>query len=285
MNGSVAYFRPGGTDHTVLTYDSARNNWSELPKCPNNGFSLAVVNNLLTAIGGRTAKRECTSSLLSLTDKKWTERFPPMPTKRRCTAVVCSGRSLVVAGGVGEGGKELSTVEVMDTKTLQWSAASSLPHPLYQATATLCGDQVYMLGGWYQSGKRSKSVFTCSLAALLQSCQSKSGSLGARMKTLSLASEPEVWHQLADTPVTLSTCASLHGRLLAVGGMDSDDKRTTAIHAYNKTTNSLEIVSHMATPRSSCLLAVFPHNELMAVGGFTALNTTTDSVEIATSLN
>ena len=145
--------------------------------------------------------------MLLTTGEKWTEKFPPMPAKRWLTAVVCSGRSVVVAGGLGEGFKYLSIVEVMDTETPQWFTASSLPHPLFEATATLCGDQVYMLGGFYQR-KYSKSVFTCLLVALLQS---KSGSLGARMKTLSLASGPKVWHQLADTPVTHSTCASLHG--------------------------------------------------------------------------
>jgi len=184
VNGSVAYFLPGGAyECTVLAYDSAKNNWSELPRCPNRDFSLAVVNDLLTAIGGLIPKGELTSSLLSLTDKKWTEQFLPMPTKRWLAAVVCSGRCLVVAGGGGERNKDLSIVEVMDTQTLQWSTASSLPHPLYQATATLCGDQVYVMGG-FESSKPSKSVFTCSLAALLQS---KSGSLGAQMKTLSFS--------------------------------------------------------------------------------------------------
>ena len=122
MNGSVAYFRQGGGvgTHTVLSYESANKSWSELPRCPNSDFCLAVVNNLLTAIGGRISRYgDYTNSLLSLTDMKWTEQFPPMPTKRWCTAVVCSGRSLVVAGGEGEGsGKKLSTVEVMDTETL-----------------------------------------------------------------------------------------------------------------------------------------------------------------------
>ena len=174
---------------------------------------------------------------------------------------------------------KLSTVEVMDTETLQWSTASSLPLPLYQASATLCGDQVYMLGGFYQSGKQSKSVFTCSLAALLQSCQPQS--LVARLKTLSLASRPKVWHQLADTPVTLSACASIHGRLLAVGGCDSDDKETTAIHMYNTTTNFWEVISYMTTPQHQCLVAVLPHNQLMVVGGFIAGGDKTDSVEIA----
>ena len=135
-----------------------------------------------------------------------------------------------------------------------------------------------MLGGRVKDDKQSKSVFTCSLAVLLQSCQPQS--LGVQLKNLTLTSGPEVWHQLADTPVTFSTCASLHGRLLAVGGYDSDDKETTAIHMYNTTTNSWEVISHMATPRRQCLVAVLPHNKLMVVGGFTAVDKT-DSVEIA----
>ena len=259
--------------------DSTNNKWSEIMNnCPNLGFSLAVVNSLLTAIGGQTSNYDVTNSLLSLADSKWTKQFPPMPTKCWLTTVVCSARSLVAAGGVGEGRKKLSIVEVMDTETLQWSTASSLPHPLYLASATLCGDKVYILGGFYHSKKPSKSVFTCSLAALLQSCQPQS--LGARLKTLSLASRPKVWHQLADTPVTLSTCASLHGRLLEVGGEGSDRKQTTAIYMYNTTTNSWEVISHMATPRSQCLLPVLPQNELMVVGGHIP-NDVTDSTEIA----
>ena len=121
--------------------------------------------------------------------------------------------------------------------------------------------------------------FTCSLAALLRSCQTQS--LGAWLWALSLASRPKVWHQLADTPVTISSWVALHGKLLAVGGKDSDDKQTAAIHIYNTKTNSWEVISHMATPPHRCLLAVLPHNELMAVGGWTP-DGKTDTVEIAT---
>ena len=52
-----------------------------------------------------------------------------------------------------------------------------------------------------------------------------------------------------------------------MGGYDSDYKQTTAIHMYNATTNSWEVISHMTTPRSQCLVAVLPHNELVVVGG------------------
>ena len=198
---------------------------------------------------------------------------------------------LVVAGGTsGEGKKDLSTVEVMDTEMLQWSTVSSLPHPLYQGSATLCGDQVYIVAGCSQKGKNfapikySKSVFTCSLTALLQSCQPQSRT--ARMMTYSLLGHAllvsKVWHQLADTPFTFSPCVLLHGHLLIVGGYTSDKEESNAIHAYNTITNSWEVISHMTTPRHQSLVAVLPHNQLMVVGGSTMDNTRNDYVEIAT---
>ena len=280
VDGGVAYIRAWGNNkENVFAYNSTNYTWSELPKPTNYGSSLAMVNGLLTAIGGKTPNHDVTNSLFSLTDSQWTKQFPPMPTKRWLITTVCSGTSLVVAGGVGEEKKRLRRVEVMDTETLQWYIASSLPHPLYQATATMCGDQIYFLGGWDQNKEQSRSVFTCSLAALHQSCRPQS--LGARLRTLSLTSRPKVWQQLADTPVTLSTCASLREQLMAVGGYDSHGKETTSIHMYNITTNSWELVSQMATPRYLCLVAVLPHNQLMVVGGYTP-GGMTDSVEIAT---
>ena len=268
VDESKVYFRCGvrKEEKAVYSYDLSSKKWSELPECPNYGFSLAMVNGFLTAIGGKkpsddkTSKDEITNSLLSLIDNKWMERFHPMPTKRWLTAAVCSGKSLVVAGGL-IADKRLSTVEVMNTETRVWFTASSLPHLLSEASATLCDNRLYVLGGFDQS-QQSKSVFTCSLDSLLQSCQPLS--LGPRRRP----SEHRVWRQLADTPVTLSTCTSLLGKLLTVGGIDSDDKETTAIHMYNATTKSWEVISHkMETPRSQCLVAVPPCDKLMVVGG------------------
>ena len=282
VDGSTVYFSGDPQNKNVYSFDSSNKKWSELPECSNYGFSLAMVNSLLTAIGGKMPNRAVTNSLLSLTDSKWTEQLPPMPTKRQLTAAVCNDMYLAVAGGVGEKGKYLSTVEVMDIKSQppQWSIASSLPHPLIQAAETLCGDQVYMLGGQDQDRKQTKSVFTCSMTALVQSSQTPS--LGAqlivRLKTLAL---PKVWHKLADVPYCRCTCTSLQRQLLAVGGEDSDGNKTTAIHTYNTTNNSWEVISHMTTPRSQCPVAVLPHNKLIVVGGRTS-GDTTDSVEFAT---
>ena len=136
-----------------------------------------------------------------------------------------------------------------------------------------------MLGGHDQSGHVTQSVFICSLSALLQSSQPQS--LGARPKrSLSLAQGPGVWQKTADTPMYRSTCTTLCGYLLVVGGFDSDHKPTSAIHKYDPIKDSWTVISHMATPRSISLVAVLPGDKLMVVGGYDGYTIISD-VEIA----
>ena len=228
----------------------------------------------MTAVGGEHSGN-CTNTLLSLVEKdgenKWVEHFPPMPTKRALTVTVSTGKTLVVAGRYGKGYTTLATVEVMDTDTLQWSTSSSLPHPLSDATATVCGDRVYLGGGWDEHGYSTKSVFTCSLSALLTT--------GAKLKALSLNGNHPAWQTIDDLPVKCSTFVTLKGQLLAVGGEDSDETINN-IYSYNTKTNSWEVISHMPTPLCWCLVAVLPGNKLMVVGGENSTGYT-DEVEVA----
>ena len=280
--GSVVYLRPSGAQQ-VHGYNSTTNDWFPLPDCPHTAFSLAVVDNLLTAIGGQQAG-QYTNTLLSLTeegrDRKWVETFPPMPTKRAYTCAGSSGAALIVIGGRGDGGVTLSTVEVMDVSTKVWTTAASLPEPLYTAAGTISGDRIYVLGAWNRSYKTTKSVFTCSLSALLQSSQPTSV---RRSQTESLTASTSVWSKVADLPVVRSTCVSLQGRLLAIGGSDSDSTPTTAVQTYDPTTNSWSVTSHMTTARDLCFAAILPGNRVIAVGGYTGKtgSSKTDSVEIA----
>ena len=156
----------------------------------------------------------------------------------------------------------MRTVEVMDTETLQWSTAADLPQPVYDAPGAVCGDHVHILS----LGRWSKSMFTCSVSALLQSCRSRPTA--------------GIWNTVTGPPVTGTTCVSTHGQLLAIGGRDSNNKPTAAIFMYDRPTDSWEVISHMTTPRYNCYAAVLPNNRLMVVGGVTE-NGNTDSVEIA----
>ena len=176
VDGNMAYFN---TSKDVYSYDSEKQTWSSLHQSPHSYSSLAVVSGLLTAIGGGGLGRNVTNLLFSLTGEgKWVEHFPPMPTERYGTAAVCSGKSLIVAGGRGGDFKPLHTVEVMDNETLQWSTASSLPFALTYASATICQDRIYLLG--YDMSNEPRSLLACSMADLLQSCQPQS--LGASLR-------------------------------------------------------------------------------------------------------
>jgi hypothetical protein len=268
VDKNVAYFM-SWNGHTC-SYDSSKQRWSELPWCPHSYGSLGIVRSLLTVIGGRKLGTP-DNKLLSMNSKPqmWVELFLPMPSKRFQTAVVSTKQHLIVAGGESDQSIQLVTVEVMDIQTLVWSTVASLPHPYSWASAAICGDQLYMLGG-FDKDSPSKSVLTCSLTKLLQS--------------YSEASPGSVWHKIADAPVYDSICASVNGELLAVGGRDKKNKTAvtaSAIHKYNPTTNAWDIISNMPTARHACLVAVLPTNEMMVVGGYLDSLSSTDKIETA----
>ena len=270
VNGNVAYFV--NWDGNIRSYDSSSKRWREVPKCPYEQCSLAIISGQLTTVGGMDIHCKFTNKLLSLQTGKrqneFKEIFPSMPTKRCCPTAATIKEHLIVAGGLfGFSSIQVTTtVEVMDTKTLVWSTVASLPHPYTRASGTICGDQLYMLGGSDAKGK-TKSVLTCSLTKLLQSSSSSSS----------------IWHRVADAPAYRSTCAAVKGELLAVGGCSEDDKPTIAmaIYKYDLTTNSWYLISNMPSFGYQSLVAVLPSNEMMVVGGSTELLEHLDKVEIA----
>ena len=277
----TVYFRLSGC-RQVYAYTTTNRSWMQLPDCPFEYCSLTCINNLVTTIGG--FKNGCTDQLFSLTGegsgRRWTKEFPPMPTKRSHTAAYCNQVVLIVAGGRTEGQSVLRTVEVMDVDTYQWSVAADLPLPLHLALATVCGDRLYLSGGRDEDRHPSRCVFTCSLSAFLQSCK-------ADEERPSCTDQPGLWNRIADLPVTESTCVSIGGELLAVGGMDSDGKPTATILLHNQAANAWEIVGDMSTARSWCFAAVLPEGKLLVVGGCTRSGifykslAVTDKVEIA----
>ena len=260
----------------IYGYNIGTSSWSQLPDCPTNYCPSVIINNLLTLVGGNTSynvlKIDVTNHLFSLTregsGRRWTEEFPPMPTKRYQSTALCTGTTLVVAGGEAKQESKLDTVEVMNTATKQWSTAAALPQPVTRAPAAICGDQVYILG--------VSNIYTCSVISLIRSCKSFLATLRRR--------ETGVWITGNAPPVTETTCVSIKNQLLAIGGKGLDEEPTAAARMYNPATDSWEVISHMWTPRWRCIAAVLPTHQLMVVGGYTgkSFETVTDSVELAT---
>ena len=265
-DSNMAYFNGGGSTK-VYSYDSDTQKWRQLPNTPHTQSTLVVVQHILTTVGGYVSGK-ATNSLLSLMGEggamkwlrrlKWLPHYPAMPTARRYTAAVCSGHSLIVAGGEGDGYNRLAIVEVLDIDTKQWSTACSLPHPYSRATISICRERLYLMGDGDETSQ-THSVLTCSVPELLQS------------QTEKLRTEPEPdrqttkWRRIADAPSSLSSCATLCGQLVAVGGWKVD-KDTAAIFVYKETTDSWEAMGDMPTARRWALVAIL-NGKLMAVGG------------------
>ena len=284
VDGNIAYYSYGTT---IFSYDSDNEEWSILQTNDLRFSSLEMVQGLLTTIGGRlSSTRETTDKLLSLVNElgthKWVETFPPMPTKRCYTVTANTGKELVVAGGSVTGRPEEGTtvVEVMDIQSLTWCTAISLPMPITNGSMSICGEDVYIVGG--------KIVLTLALHAFTNTFSLQTPlterlieSLTHSLSLTAPYQEVHVWTRQADIPVHGTTCASVNGQLLAVGGVESEGKVSAAIYKYDRDSDCWEVITHMAVPRYNCHTAVLSSNELMVVGGCTRTHHLTNSVEIA----
>ena len=174
-----------------------------------------------------------------------------MSTKRAHPAAANTPTHLVVAGGTLPLSRDgIATVEVLNTETLQWSTASSLPEAVHFPQMTTCGGCLYL-------ADHKSNVFSCSVEDFLKSTNSSDGG--------------SVWTRLASIPVEEdSTLATLRGRVLAIGGYKDHSGGTGAIHCYDVATNLWSVIGEIPTPRYSVLAAVLPSNELVVVGGIDA---------------
>ena len=281
---NMAYFRPAYTNK-IYAFDYVKcPRFSQVSDCPVNSCSMVMIDKQLTVIGGYLHNDGCLNKLFTFKENSlWIEEFPPMPTKRCWTTALCTKTVLIVVGGCRDRNRDkfLKTVEVMNIATHEWYTAADIPEGLFSVSATICGDSIYMLGGKTGFYNPSRSVYTCSLSALIQSCSFTSVEQNMPVTTAlasSTLTKDVVWRRLTDLPVELSTCVSFHGQLLAIGGIHIlHTAPSKNIYLYDAATDSWKVVSQMSTPRHVCFATVLNNCELVIVGGYEL-----DSIEIAT---
>ena len=303
-HGPVVYCSTSGSK-SVFAYDSRSCEWSTFPECPQQFFSLVIVGDSLTAVGGFRGLSP-TGALQSMVVSKdgghrWTETLPAMPTRRGRVAALCTDKHLIVAGGqlavVGgrlgpgvtirtpspgmdesEESGYVKKVEMLDTESEQWYILASLPEATSDLSISLCGGHLYLLGGW-SSKDRTKTVLTSHLQTLLRTATI----IYLGSPSTSPQSSLNVWKQVADVPTYGSTSAVLFDTVLvAVGGFDDRETPTDEVYSYEPSDNSWHIVGHLSIARYQAVTATLPGNHLMVVGGYNVDYKATDLVEIGT---
>ena len=141
---------------SVYAFHCNTTQWSTLPQSPYRLSTLTTINSMLTTVGGSDTNSvyTTTNKVITHRDHKWVQLYPPMPTGRHLVAVLSTTTHVAVMGG-WNGGNRLAITEVMDIQTKQWSTASPLPYGIYQASTTLCGEILYLMGGFTNSNEYS----------------------------------------------------------------------------------------------------------------------------------
>ena len=231
-DGRFAYFFPGGSN-SVYQYECSTEKWEEIPSCPYQNSGLVIIDRELTAVGGHDGYRH-TNKLYTLRQRKWVEKYHPMNTGRFSPAVVSTsdGEYLIVIGGFA-GVRWTATVELFQVKSRRWHKLTDLPRPLTYPSATICGDQLNVIG-------IKANGYSCSLAALPSSDQPITSPL-----TLS-------WKPLPPLPVQYSTAATLCGQQVLIGG----GRGGSPVNSIHQLVDGQWVeIGSITSGRSRCLVA------------------------------
>ena len=191
-DGRFVYITPAGFT-TLYKYECSTEKWMELTSCPYCNSGLAIIDSELTTVGGYGAGAGRTNRLFTLRQGKWVEVYPPMNTALSISAVVSTsdGDYLIAIGGDDSDGVATATVELFQVKSRRWYTLTDLPQPLPFLSATICGDQLHVIG---TDGKG----YSCSLQSLPSNDRPITSPL-----TLSLETSP------SSTSEILNSCHSL----------------------------------------------------------------------------
>ena len=242
-DGRFAYFTPRFST-SVYQYECGTEKWEELPSCPYHNSGLVIIDGELTAVGGHDGSRR-TNKLYTLRQRKWVEKYHPMNTAHSSPAVVSTsdGEYLIVIGGRGFGWT--ATVELFQVKSRRWHKLTDLPQPLSLPSATICGDQLNVIG-------IEANGYSCSLAALPSSDQPITSPL-----TLS-------WKPLPPLPMAYSTAATLCGQLVLIGG----GRGGLPVNSIHQLVDGQWVeIGSMTSARSSCLVASSSPDKIIIVAG------------------
>ena len=161
-DGQFAYFTPW-ISNLVYNYQWNTEKWKKLPPSSRCNSGLVIIDGELTAVGGWGGSHS-TNKLFTLRQGQWVEHYPPMNTARYSPAVVSTsdGNYIVVIGGNRGVGVWTARVELFHVRSRRWYELTNLPQGLTIPFATICGNQLHVIG-------TNGTGYSCSLQALLSS--------------------------------------------------------------------------------------------------------------------
>ena len=204
--------------------DAAR--WTTLPPAPVYNSESTVIHGQLTLIGGfDVSTKKVTNRICTWVEDQgeWRQTIPPMSTARLRPCVIQSGNVVAVLGGGAEDDTTaLSSVDVLNTATLQWTASHflALPIPMYGLKAAICDGYVYVMSPYHPVQKAWKLP----LSILEQSI----------VDQLHNSHQQCHWVEVEHTPFFRSGLLPTSRHPLVVNGSDAFDSLRSAIEVSSQ---------------------------------------------------
>ena len=260
IDHQVTYFMSPDSN-SIYTYEWNTEVWNKLPSCPYHNCALVIIENTLTTVGGCNRSGR-TNKLFTLKQQQWVKEYPPMNNARSDPAVVSTsgGDCIIVIGGYGDIDDWSASVELFQVKSRRWYKLTDIPQPLTDPSATICGNQLYVIGS-------DANGYLCSIPSISEPVTSQSIS-----RLIS-------WISLPRLPVTYSTAATLHGQLVIIGGWQGWSE-VDSIHQLVDG-QWVEIGSMSSGGRRECLVVSPSPDRIIIVGGCGAENSVEECVVLS----
>ena len=270
INGKVYFGGDADRDddeYIIYCYDPSQDNWTTLPPLPVRWFGLGQVNGKLVAVGGKKKSDDRSTNEVYTYDersRRWKQIIRPMPTARYDPGVLSHQSALVVAGGV----PYTDAVEIFKADTSQWYTTDPLPTACCDISLVAIGNTCYALGGYKHPSPLNQALYASVDDLLLN--------VPANLTAHSGSSDTQsAWKTLPDAPTYEPTAAVLAGRVLAVGGTETEDDdedegrpAVKAVYTYSPSTNSWIYISDLPAPRCYAAVAVLSPSEILVIGGW-----------------
>ena len=250
--------------YDVYKYDLDKNQWSVLPPLQQFYGIPVNISNQLTIIGGRcsTPPYKPTDLVTTYDDSSWNNTYPNLSLARLAPAVVPYHQYVIVAGGKDDHGSVLDSIEVFDITEPHWMIVNThLPQPMYQISATICGDSFTIVGYDDANKKRSSEAYTIPVEGILAHSPSSTDKDNTK------------WHQLADAPYWKTALVPNTSPPIIIGGdVEQDIYTVNDITIYDDTSNKWNKISSLPINCALTTVAVIDQS-IIVMGGCTDTKT------------
>ena len=260
--------------YLMFSYKLIDDQWRMLPVLPQRYGVPTNINNDISYIGGydRSTNRS-TNKVITLLNNQWTVQYPNMTTARHHHAVVSYQHYTIVAGGEGEDGSTLDTIEVFNCNNYQWTILSThLPQPMKGINATTCNQSFIIAGYDGADGSAYNGTFIITMDSLVGTEQEHS-------LTSSTSEHDNEWSELFKTPYWNTTIVPNTTPPVIIGG-SKQRKAVNNISLYDDSSNSWRTVSSL--PISCAMATVATINNIMIVAGGYTDGSTTETIRATT---